>query len=65
MKENGKDIEENSKKEENIFEEETNFKSDLEKNSNDNQIIGIEKLKLKINSPNYYLYDKLNDLPFK
>ena len=35
------------------------------KNSNDNQIIGIEKLKLKINSPNYYLYDKLNDLPFK
>ena len=51
--------------EKNIFEEETNFKSDLEKNSNDNQIIGIEKLRLKINSPNYYLYDKLNDLPFK
>ena len=49
----------------NIFEEETNFKSDLEKNSNDNQIIGIEKLKLKINSPNYYLYDKLNDLSLK
>lgn len=42
----------------NIYEEETNFKSDLEKNSNDNQIIEID-------SPNYYLYDKLNNLPLK
>ena len=66
-KENGKEIEEKFKIDNNIYEEETNLKSDLEKNGNDNQIIGIEKLKLKIDSSNsnYYLYDKLNDLPLK
>ena len=64
-KENGKEIEEKFKIENNIYEEETNLKSYLEKNGNDNQIIGIEKLKLKIDSSNYYLYDKLNDLPLK